>query len=239
MYFFLSYNNFEKVILLPINPGTFSVNGGQTVNTSEIVGVGEISQIGNSRLKTIQFASYFPKHYSSNCSTLVPFEPYEYVKILEQWQRSGRPIRLIITDTPVNMAVAIQEFQYSEEGGSRNVNYNISLIEYKFLKTHTIEGVINNSNIGRPQNKSNGNVYIVKKGDSLYKIAKLTTGDGSNWEKIYELNKKTIGNDPNKIQIGMKLLLNGKYISKKNKPTLKNEPISTATSQRNFLDLIY
>lgn len=34
--------------------------------------------------------------------------------------------------------------------------------------------------------------YIVKSGDSLYKIARRFYGDGSLWEALYEKNKATI-----------------------------------------------
>ena len=34
--------------------------------------------------------------------------------------------------------------------------------------------------------------YIVKKGDTLMKIAKKTLGKSSKWERLYEINKKVI-----------------------------------------------
>lgn len=46
------------------------------------------------------------------------------------------------------------------------------------------------------------NVYIVKKGDSLTSIAKKYN---TTWKKIYEKNKKNIGDNPNKIYPGQTL----------------------------------
>lgn len=43
------------------------------------------------------------------------------------------------------------------------------------------------------------NFYIVKKDDTLIKIAKKF---GTTWEKLYELNRDIIGNDPDLIKIG-------------------------------------
>ncbi|MFN2638068.1 MAG: LysM peptidoglycan-binding domain-containing protein [Gemmatimonadaceae bacterium] len=43
------------------------------------------------------------------------------------------------------------------------------------------------------------------KDDYLYKIAKNYYGDGTQWRKIYEANKKVIGNDPNLIFPGQVL----------------------------------
>jgi len=49
-----------------------------------------------------------------------------------------------------------------------------------------------------------GEVYEVKSGDSLSKIAK--NYEGMTWNKIYEANKDQIS-DPDKIRPGMKLII--------------------------------
>ena len=47
-------------------------------------------------------------------------------------------------------------------------------------------------------------VYVVKKGDSLSKIAKEILGDAGKWPKIFELNRDQIS-DPDLIQPGQQL----------------------------------
>jgi nucleoid-associated protein YgaU len=49
--------------------------------------------------------------------------------------------------------------------------------------------------------------YVVKSGDSLSKIAKDVYDDGKKYMKIYEANKATIGDSPDKIKPGQKLTL--------------------------------
>lgn len=49
---------------------------------------------------------------------------------------------------------------------------------------------------------SGGSTYTVKKGDSLWKIAKEFYGSGADWKKIYEANKDIIGKNPNLIYPG-------------------------------------
>jgi len=49
------------------------------------------------------------------------------------------------------------------------------------------------------QDLSEKKFYVVQKGDTLIKIAKKF---GTNWEKIYEANKETVGDNPNLIKIG-------------------------------------
>ncbi|HUL76112.1 MAG TPA: LysM peptidoglycan-binding domain-containing protein [Vicinamibacteria bacterium] len=49
--------------------------------------------------------------------------------------------------------------------------------------------------------------WSVKPGDSLSKIAKDVYDDGGKYMKIYEANKATIGDNPNLIKPGQKLVL--------------------------------
>ena len=49
-------------------------------------------------------------------------------------------------------------------------------------------------------------IYVVKRGDNLSKIAKKRYGDSSKWTVIYNLNRDQI-RDPNKIEIGQRLII--------------------------------
>ncbi|HEX8547903.1 MAG TPA: LysM peptidoglycan-binding domain-containing protein [Cytophagaceae bacterium] len=49
-------------------------------------------------------------------------------------------------------------------------------------------------------------IYEVKKGDSLSKVALQYYGDMKQWPKIFEANKNQIS-DPNKIKVGLKLII--------------------------------
>lgn len=67
--------------------------------------------------------------------------------------------------------------------------------------TTKIEGYAVSSPAGEAASTSSG-TYTVKKGDSLWAIAKKHYGSGADWKKIYEANKDTIGSNPNRIYPG-------------------------------------
>lgn len=52
-----------------------------------------------------------------------------------------------------------------------------------------------------------GGAYVVKAGDSLYRIARLELGSGARWQELYELNQAVIGANPRLIRPGQTLVL--------------------------------
>ncbi len=66
--------------------------------------------------------------------------------------------------------------------------------------------------------------YTVRQGDSLWKIAASTLGNGARWKEIYELNRDRIGSDPNRIVPGTVLELPGGAKKQETQPIRKPEP---------------
>jgi len=205
MEFSLSYNNFEETLRLPVNPKGFKITQKNNVKAYKIVEVGDVIQINSESLASLTLDSFFPKEFGSYCSYKDIPNPYEAVETIERWRKSMKPIRLIISDTPINMAVAIESFKYGEEKGTRNINYTLTLKEYKFLKVRDLTTA--SSNQSRATEKEVATTYTVKSGDSLWLIAKRLKGDGANWSDIYSANKSVVGNNPNLIYPGQKLVI--------------------------------
>jgi len=53
--------------------------------------------------------------------------------MIEAWKVRRVPIRLIITDTPINMACSIETFEYGPQDGSGDIYYTLELSEFKFV----------------------------------------------------------------------------------------------------------
>lgn len=115
--------------------------------------------------------------------------------MIKRWKESRRPIRLIITETNINLAMLVKNFNYGVEDGSDNVNFTLELVEYVFLETPksatayatTSESAVASSHAGDTE-------WKVRYGDTLTGIAKAVYGDTSMWKKIYEANKDMITN---------------------------------------------
>jgi nucleoid-associated protein YgaU len=212
--FWLTYNNGAEKIRLPVNPETITVSspfGYEDVNINQL---GEITIIGERELKEYSFESFLPRDYNPTyCEyTNIP-KPWDVVNALERWRDSRKPCRLIVTGTPINTPVTIRDFEYEPDkaGNPGDIYFSITLKEYRFVsfvKMNTNGTTAKaSSKRTRPNTKSTPKTYVVKKGDSLWKISQNVYKDGSKWRQIYEANKKVIGKNPNLIYPGQKLVI--------------------------------
>lgn len=208
MEFWLSFNNFAEKLQLPTPPAEFSLTTGNLNETVNITNLGDITQIGGEALAEIEISSFFPVRPAPYTTPSVP-DPYKAVEQIEKWRKSKKPIRLIITGTPVNLACAIESFVWGERGGSGDVYYSLKLKEYRFIQVKQVgqSQQAAPATSERPDTKEPAQNYSVKSGDSLFMIAKRQYGDGNRWREIYERNKAVIGANPNLIKPGQVLQL--------------------------------
>lgn len=206
MEFWLSNSTGKEQFQLPVPPESFELSTGNNNTTVNIHNIGEINLIGKGRLATITISSFFPAKVYPFCQYGNFPKPYECVAMIERWKKEGKPIRLIITETNINIAVAIENFNYGEKDGSGDVYFTLELKEYRFINIQTTSNQKGYSipSTKRPITKSIPNTYTVKPGDTLWIIAKRLTGNGANYKAIATKNGIK---DPNKIYPGQKLVI--------------------------------
>lgn len=200
MEFWLTFNNGAEKLQLPVNPSEFTISKGNLNQTVSVNDVGEVNLIGKPGLASVSLASFFPAREYGFCEYSSFPDSYDCVQLIDSWRLSGKPIRLIISGTNINLAMAIENFDYGEKGGTRDVYYTLELKEYRFLSVqNTARG-----NETRPVSRSVPQDYVVKSGDTLWEIAKRLTGDGGNFQDIAAKNSIV---DPNMIYPGQKLVI--------------------------------
>ncbi len=205
MEIWLSWQNNKERLRLPILPPNFEVTVGNLNTRVNINEIGNINLIGKSDLKEITIETFFPAQNYYFCEYTGFPKPYECVEMIEGWRTSGKPIRLIITDTPINLAMAIEEFKFGERDGTGDVYFSLELAEYIFLnaKKETKQKEYKQET-KRPVTKEIPKSYTVKKGDTLWSISKRLTGNGANYTAIA---KKNNIKNPNLIHPGQKLVI--------------------------------
>lgn len=210
MDYYLSFNNNKERIRLPVIPSSFEVSIPHQNTTVNITNLGEINLIGKTGLMSMTIESFFPNQQYNFCLYKDIQKPYESIKQLIKWKNSGKPIRVIVTGTPINYAMAIESLTYSEVDGTGDVYFSLELKEYKFISTTGQTTTMKNGTTlttpttTREVKSPSSSSYVVKQGDTLWLIAKKVTGDGANYKAIATKNNIT---NPDKIYVGQKLVV--------------------------------
>lgn len=202
---------------IPVLPETLTVKSPGKNAKSEVLELGEVQQLKKRGLRSVEWEGFFPLNSAPFVSSSIP--PIEAVKLLQTARDSLKPVRLIITgtDLDVNGLFSIDDFSYEERFGELgDIYYDLKLTEWKDYAPRKIAlsaksdtggqsaSVQEPARSGEPPKQK---TYTVVKGDSLWAIAKRTYGDGSQYTKIYNANKDTIGSNPSLIYPGQVLVL--------------------------------
>ena len=183
-------------IRFPVVPSTIGVSRSNNIDTQSVLKLGEVPIFNGTSLKTIELTSFFPNQEYSFCDYTGFMKPYEFSDKIQKWMYEGKPLRIIVTDSPTNMQCLIQQFDTAEQDGTRDLYFTLNLIEYRPIEIPIIKVDTNTSNASnnttRPTEQANNTtqkVHKVVKGDSLWTIAQKYYGKGNLYPKIKEANK--------------------------------------------------
>ncbi|QAS52373.1 LysM peptidoglycan-binding domain-containing protein [Halobacillus litoralis] len=191
----------------PVNPQTVDIIREKMIETIDINDVGEVDIPTGERVPTVAFSSFFPLHSDSYCQYQDIPDPHDAFEKLEKVRESGKPIRLLITESPINDMYRIASISPQIRGGEPgDLYFDIEFRAYKEIKIR--KSTKSEKPKSRPS-KPKPKVYVVVKGDNLWDIAKSELGSGSKWPSIYKIpeNKSTIGSNPDLIYPGQKLVM--------------------------------
>ena len=179
-------------IQLPVNPSEFMLTQGTELKSVNINSLGEAVMIGNLNLSTISLSGFFPARRYDFAVVRKPKKPYEYVKKVQEFRKSKKPVTLIITKTTINTKMVIESFEYGERDGTGDVYYTIAFKQYrelKVVKKNTTKKKKKKNNTRSGTAKAVPKTYYASPGACLYKIAKKVYGDKSKYKILIKKNK--------------------------------------------------
>lgn len=190
----LSVDNREEVIKLPVNPAAVEFTEKQLNQAITLLNIGEANLKGERGLKYTKFSGFFPSKKSPHYR-YAKKAPKRYISMLEEWKTAGKIVRVIITDMNVNLAMLIDELDYSMREGDDDIYYTLSFSEYRTLNVPSVNittKVRSNGLTERPNTESAAGSYTIVSGDTLWGIAKAKYGAGAQYTKIYNTNSAVI-----------------------------------------------
>ncbi len=216
--FYLKQNG--QQILLPVAPSEMITNVEGESEKIELVNIGEGSILKDIGLRRISFTVLLPAVQYSFVQTEGVFQqPIFFLNQFRQYKMSKKPVSLIVFRKLVdgtelfsgNMDVSFEKYTVLERGGEQGDFWvEINVKEYRKISSVTYkmeqkQGQTVLEEMGaKREGKDIPNTYVVKKGDSLWKIAQTMLNDGSRYKEIAEKNNIV---NPNKIQVGQILRL--------------------------------
>lgn len=198
----LGSNNQEtnRRFRFPVLPKEIKVSYGATFYNYSIINVGEVKLPSGQQLDSVYWDGMFPGKARQYDPYIKEWqEPKSCHNRILNYKNQGKKLRLLITETPINIDVYIESYNESFSGGYGDCNYTLNLSQAKDLKIYTSGSVSsttatvkNNSQATERPSSLPAKTYIVVKGDSMWGIAQKMMGNGSRYPELYEANKSLI-----------------------------------------------
>lgn len=216
----MSYKCYLFGELMPQTPAKLSVKISGKNTTVTLLNEGEINFLKYPGLTEITLPLVFPMLTASK-------RPDYYLTLLERAKTQRTTTQFIMTRTTpagqllfdTNIKVSVEDYTIEENAtNGLDVSVEVKLKQYRDYSTKTVAiktTVKHNDSKGTPVVKKTATVkttrpattapkvrtYTVKKGDTLWGIAKKYYGNGAKYPTIYNANKDKIKN-PNRIYVG-------------------------------------
>lgn len=210
----MSYKCYLFGQLMPQTPAKLSVKISGKNSAVTLLNEGEINFLKYPGLTEITLPLVFPMMTGSR-------QPDYYLSLLERAKTNRSTTQFIMTRTTpsgqllfdTNIKVSVEDYTIEENASNGlDVSVEVKLKQYRDYSTKiiTVKNTVAHNDgktaVSVQQTRSattapQAKTYTVKKGDTLWGIAKKYYGDGAKYTRIYDANRDKIKN-PNLIYVG-------------------------------------
>ena len=144
---YLSFNNQAEAFEFPVLPEEVEIKESGNNKSHILQNIGEVTVINTVKAPTLKLEGFFPMNSGPYVTSKYLLKPIEYIEKIKRWRDTGKPVRLVITGTSVDLswACTIEDFSYKEKAGAvGDIEYTISFKEYRWFKVKKVE-IVNES----------------------------------------------------------------------------------------------
>ena len=176
-------------LTMPVTPSEFRVEIGRAVTQLDMAQTGQVNLPGLEALFNEQQTFLLPSSARNYTSAGYGGDPYGIVDTLTRCSQSDDVLRMIVTDTPVNLPVLLAPVRYGEQDGTGDVYVTLTMRQYRELAAETTEqAATGNAGRAQPQETKTVAAYTVVRGDTMWGIARRYYGDGTLAWKLASYN---------------------------------------------------
>ena len=223
----MAYIMYLDGVALPVTPSKLEMKIKNQNKTINLINDGEVNMLKDAGLTEITFEAAIPHVKYPYAIYPSGFKAADfYLNKFEQLKTSKKPFQFICSRVSpsrkllfdTNIKVSLEDYRIKEDAlDGQELKVSVKLKQYKDYGTKLVNIKIQqqaavqvaSATVQKPRPAETApklKTYTVKRGDTLWAIAKKYLGNGNRYTEIYNLNKNKISN-PNLIYPGQVLTL--------------------------------
>ena len=195
-------------LLFPVAPEKMTVKIGNQNDTLTLISGQEVGLLKLPGLSKITFSCLLPavRYPFAQYPGGVFQNPKNYLDKLESLKQTCKPFFFQVIRPghfQTSFTVSLEDYTITEDASKhgQDVFVDVTLLQYQAYVTKTIQFKTDSkgsttATVSQPSRDTTGKKtttsYTVKRGDTLWNIAKKYLGSGAKWKTIYDANKSTI-----------------------------------------------
>jgi nucleoid-associated protein YgaU len=187
---YLTDKETNETIVFPMMPEKINVKAGAKFRTYVILDIGDIDIPGGELLTIFSWDGILPGEKRKNEPYVFDWVPPQVIQEkLSYFRSTGKLLHLLISNTPINHDVWLDEYSVEYSGGYGDYTYSVTFKQAKQLVINTInEANTQETSVTQRSIAPKAKIYTVKTGDTLWKIAQSQLGSGGKYMEIASLN---------------------------------------------------